>query len=134
VRLFPGIWMMIFTGDDAPQANGTDKASMLDKRAGTAIALRRNVSGCAKDIEKHALLPKFLILDQRAAGKNLVHGNDCDIPLNLKPCARVTLNSDTTRINVVTSRRCVISCPTVDQKNRSWSSRRDSGCRPCPAV
>src|SRR6266481_6723262 len=50
VRLFPGIWMVIFIGDDALQANGTDKASMIDIRAAIAIALRRNVSGYAKDI------------------------------------------------------------------------------------
>jgi hypothetical protein len=50
VRLFPGIWMVIFVGDDAPQVSETDKASMIDIRAGIAIALRRNVSGYAKDI------------------------------------------------------------------------------------
>jgi len=42
--------MVIFIGDDALQANGTDKASMIDIRAAIAIALRRNVSGYAKDI------------------------------------------------------------------------------------
>jgi len=32
VRLFPGIWMVIFIGDDAPRASGTDKASVIDTR------------------------------------------------------------------------------------------------------
>ena len=40
-RLFPGIWTVIFTGDDAPQAIGAEQASMMD----TAVTLRRNVSG-----------------------------------------------------------------------------------------
>jgi hypothetical protein len=37
--------MVIFIGDDAPQASGTDNASMIDIKAGIAIALRRNVRG-----------------------------------------------------------------------------------------
>ena len=54
--------MVIFVGDAAPQASGTDKASMTDIRKGIAIALRRSVSGYAKDIENNASFPKFLIL------------------------------------------------------------------------
>ena len=43
--------MVIFIGDDALQASGTDKASMIDIRTGITVALGRNVIGCAKDIE-----------------------------------------------------------------------------------
>jgi hypothetical protein len=49
--------MVIFRGDDAPQVSGTEKANRIVIRVGIASALPRNVSGCAKDIEKTCLLP-----------------------------------------------------------------------------
>jgi hypothetical protein len=57
--------MVIFIGNDAAQANGTDKASIIDISAGIAIALRRNVSGFAKDIES---MPPSQILDFKPKG------------------------------------------------------------------
>jgi hypothetical protein len=51
VRLFPGIWMVIFTGDDAPQPNGPEKASKIGTSATTTIRLGRDlITGFVMDM------------------------------------------------------------------------------------
>jgi hypothetical protein len=69
-RLLPGIWTVIFIGDDAPQALGAAQASIMD----TAVTLRRNVSG-AKDIDMQASFQiKITDLNNKAAHYQTARG------------------------------------------------------------